>query len=52
MRIMGKIFHEMASYDGYNKIYKDEFLSGLRHLGILLPKQAAEVIFYLNILKK
>ena len=37
----------MKSYDGYNKIDKDEFLFGLRDLGILLPKVAAEVIIYL-----
>jgi len=34
----------MPSYDGKNKINKDELLSGLRDLGILIPKQAAEVI--------
>jgi hypothetical protein len=33
----------MKSYDGYNKIDKDEFLFCLRDLGILLPKVAAEV---------
>jgi Ca2+-binding EF-hand superfamily protein len=32
----------MKSYDGYNKIDKDEFLAGLRDLGVLLPKVAAE----------
>ncbi len=38
----------MKSYDGYNKIDKDEFLFGLRDLGILLPKVAAEVIYILQ----
>ena len=33
----------MKSYDGVNKIDKDEFLVALRDLGILLPKVAAEV---------
>jgi hypothetical protein len=33
----------MQSYDGFNKIDKDEFLAGLRDLGVLLPKLAAEV---------
>ena len=27
IRILGKVFREMNSYDGYNKINKDEFLS-------------------------
>jgi hypothetical protein len=40
---MGKNLREMKSYDGLNKIDKDEFLAGLRDLGILLPKLAAEV---------
>ena len=44
IRIIGKNLREMKSYDGYNKIDKDEFLFGLRDLGILLPKVAAEVI--------
>jgi hypothetical protein len=43
LRIIGKIFRQMASYDGYNKINKDEFLSGLRDIGVLLPKSEAEV---------
>ena len=43
LRILGKIFREMGSYDGINKINKDEFLAGLRDIGILLPKAAAEV---------
>jgi hypothetical protein len=47
LRIMGKIFREMGSYDGVNKINKDEFLAGLRDIGILLPKSAAEVFEYI-----
>jgi len=43
IRILGKVFREMNSYDGYNKINKDEFLAGLRDGGVLLPKSAAEV---------
>jgi Ca2+-binding EF-hand superfamily protein len=42
IRILGKIFREMGSYDGVSKINKDEFLAGLRDIGILLPKMAAE----------
>ena len=45
LRILSKIFRQMKSYDGSNKINKDEFLSGLRDVGILLPKSEAEVIF-------
>jgi hypothetical protein len=43
IRLIGKNLREMKTYDGYNKIEKDEFLYGLRDLGILLPKVAAEV---------
>jgi Ca2+-binding EF-hand superfamily protein len=44
MRILGKNFREMPSYDGYNKINKDEFLVVMRDIGILLPKHAAEKV--------
>jgi hypothetical protein len=46
IRILGKTFREMNSYDGVNKINKDEFLNALRDAGILLPKSAAEVKCY------
>jgi len=42
-RILGKVFRGMTSYDGINKINKDEFLFGLRDIGVLLPKAGAEV---------
>jgi hypothetical protein len=45
IRILGKVFRDMKSYDGYNKINKDEFLAGLRDTGVLLPKSASEVNF-------
>ena len=32
----------MNSYDGGYKVNRDEFLAGLRDMGILLPKSAAE----------
>jgi hypothetical protein len=44
LRILGKNFREMPSYDRYNKVNRDEFLVVLRDLGILLPKYATEVI--------
>ena len=44
-RILGKVFREMKSYDGFSKINKDEFLAGLRDTGVLLPKSASEVNF-------
>lgn len=34
----------MKSYDGVGKINKDEFLSGLRDIGILFPKIDSETI--------
>ena len=34
----------MKSYDGIGKINKDEFLSGLRDIGILFPKLDSEII--------
>ena len=34
----------MKSYDGIGKINKDEFLSGLRDIGILFPKADSEFI--------
>ena len=34
----------MSSYDGVGKINKDEFLSGLRDIGILFPKLDSEII--------
>lgn len=34
----------MKSYDGIGKINKDEFLSGLRDIGILFPKIDSEII--------
>lgn len=44
MRILAKIFRNMKSYDGVGKINKDEFLSGLRDIGILFPKHDSEII--------
>lgn len=43
---MGKIFREMKSFHGFSKINKDEFLAGLRDLGIVLPKYEVEVISF------
>jgi hypothetical protein len=44
-RILGKVFRDSISFDGNNKINKDEFLAGLRDTGVLLPKSFIEVIF-------
>ena len=44
LRMLGKNFREMPSYDGFNKIHRDEFLLVIRDLGIILPKYAAEVL--------
>ena len=46
LRILGKNFREMPSYDGFNKVNRDEFLVVLRDLGILLPKDFSEVLIY------
>ena len=42
-RILGKVFRDSNSFDGNNKINKDEFLAGLRDTGVLLPKSYIEV---------
>lgn len=44
MRILGKIFRGMKSYYGKGKINKDEFLCGLRDIGILFPKIDSEIL--------
>ena len=52
LRILGKNFREMPSYDGFNKVNRDEFLVVLRDLGILIPKYATEVNIIFIIIKK
>ncbi len=44
MRLLGKIFRSVKSYDGVGKINKDDFLSGLRDIGILFPKIDSEIL--------
>ena len=43
LRILGKNFRQVSSYNGYDKINKDQFLAVLRDLDILLPKANSEV---------
>jgi hypothetical protein len=45
--MLGKNFREMPSYDGFNKINRDEFLVVIRDLGTLLPKYASEVLKFI-----
>ncbi len=40
---MGKTFRKMLSYDGFNKISKDDFFLALRELGITFNKSDIEV---------
>jgi len=49
LRMLGKNFREMPSYNGFNKVNRDEFLVVIRDLAILLPKYASEVLnlFYI-----
>ena len=44
IRIMGKLFRQMNSYDGDRKVNPDDFLLGLREVGINPSKQECEVI--------
>ena len=43
LRILGKNLRQVSSYNGYNKINKDQFLAVLRDMDILLPKANSEV---------
>jgi len=43
IRGMGKTFRKMRSYDGLNKISKDDLRSALKELGINLLKEDVEV---------
>ena len=43
LRILGKSFRQVPSYNGYDKINKDKFLAVLRDMDILLAKQHSEV---------
>lgn len=43
LRILGKNLRQVPSYNGYNKINKDQFLAVLRDMDILLPKANSEV---------
>ena len=45
IRVMGRLFRQMNSYDGNRKINKEEFLLGLREVGINPTKQESEVLF-------
>ena len=48
-RSMGKTFRKMRSYDGFNKISKDDLKLAFRDLGINLQKEDLDVIKLLNI---
>jgi len=43
IRSLGRVFRQMDSYDGNNKIDKDEFLIGLKENGVNITKQEAYV---------
>ena len=42
IRIIGKNLRDTPTYDGANKIEKDDFLTCLRDIGLFLPKAANE----------
>ena len=44
IRLTGKIFRQFESYDGKNKLNKEDFLFGLRECGIILQKEDEEII--------
>lgn len=43
IRSLGKTFRKMRSYDGLNKISKDDLILAFRDLGINLQKEDLEV---------
>ena len=50
IRSTGRIFRQFSSYDGKDKVNKDDFLFGMRESGINLPKEDQDVI--LNFFEK
>lgn len=44
IRILGKLFRQMNSYDGDRKVNPEDFLHGLREVGINPSKQEYDVI--------
>lgn len=49
VRLMGKTFRKMNSYDGSNLISREDFFLALRELGITFNKYDIEVIAYIEI---
>lgn len=43
LRNMGKTFRKMNSYDGFNKVTKDDFGFALKEIGVTLQKQDLDV---------
>ena len=44
IRSTGRVFRQFDSYDGKDKVNKDDFLFGLRESGINLPKEEQNII--------
>ena len=44
IRSTGRVFRQFDSYDGKDKVNKDDFLFGLRESGINLPKEEQDVV--------
>ena len=44
IRSSGRVFRQFPSYDGKDKVNKDDFIFGLRECGINLPKHELDVI--------
>ena len=44
MRTTGKFFRQMSSYDGKNKVNKEEFVQWFKELGITLSKNDTDVL--------
>ena len=44
IRLTGKVFRQFDSYDGKNKLNKDDFIFGLRECGIILQNEDLQVI--------
>jgi Ca2+-binding EF-hand superfamily protein len=44
IRLTGKVFRQFDSYDGKNKLNKEDFIFGLRECGIILQNEDLQII--------
>lgn len=49
IRGLAKVFRKLDSYDGDKKVGKNEFLAGLKEIGVILTKNEADVISMISL---